>query len=66
MMEENRKLKRKRSSKCVLKKRAKSKKGSTIASMNKRKKLAGTKNTESDFACRELQLSEESSNDDIC
>ncbi|VDK72235.1 unnamed protein product [Litomosoides sigmodontis] len=66
MMRGDGKLKRKRSNKCVLKRPRKSKEESTTVSRNKRKKLAGTKNGENNFACRELQLSEESSDDDIC
>ncbi|CAG9532926.1 unnamed protein product [Cercopithifilaria johnstoni] len=66
IMRTNEKLKRKRPNKCILKKSTKNEKESTSAPMNKRKKLTRTKNAENNFAARELQLSEESSDDNIC
>uniref|UniRef100_A0A8R1TQ87 Uncharacterized protein n=1 Tax=Onchocerca volvulus TaxID=6282 RepID=A0A8R1TQ87_ONCVO len=62
----NERLRRKRPNKCTVEKSLRSRKGSTIVPMNKRKKLTKTKNATNSFASGELQLSEESSNSDIC
>lgn len=62
----NEKLKRKRPSKCAAGKSTQSKKRSAVVPMKRRKNLIRTKNAESDFVSKELQLSEESSDGDIC
>uniref|UniRef100_A0A0R3RZ29 XPGN domain-containing protein n=1 Tax=Elaeophora elaphi TaxID=1147741 RepID=A0A0R3RZ29_9BILA len=65
VMRTTERLKRKRPSKCVLEKTTKRGKERTIVPANKQKKLAGAKSAEDNFTSKELQLSEESSDDDI-